>query len=263
MVNITDIVEPRIAPYRNLKINSRFQKDSNIFIAEEKKVVLKLLNSNLEVLSCFAVPEFYNEHKEIIEMKAIPKENLFYANKDIMNKIVGFRLHSGVMAISKIPEQTSIEYLKPPIVVMNGIINSENVGAIVRNAAAFDIQSIIFDNETSSPYLRRAVRVSMGTIFGMDYYHSESLKEDLALLKEKFNYTITAIELTNSAIPIEDYKFTQESIIIFGNEGQGINTGILGICDNIVCIPISDKVDSLNVAATSAIVFHHINKNNI
>lgn len=261
MVSITDIEDPRIKPYRSLRTKSRFHMDTNIFVAEEKKVVLKLLSSNLDVLSCFAVPEFYDENIEAIKNKSIPKENLFYADKNVMNKIVGFRLHSGVMAIGKIPEQTSIEYLKPPIVFMNGIINSENVGAIIRNAAAFNIQSIIFDNETSSPYLRRAVRVSMGAIFGMDYYQSKSLEKDLTILRNQYNYTITAIELANNAIPIQNYTFPLKSVIIFGSEGKGINKNILEICDNIVCIPISDKVDSLNVAASSAIVFYHINQN--
>lgn len=260
MININDIEDQRIIPYRNLRLNIRFHKESNIFIAEEKKVVLKLLSSNLEVLSCFAVPEFYSEFKVIIEKKGIPKENLYSADKNFMKNIVGFRLHSGVMAIGKIPEQTLPENLEPPIVVMNGIINSENVGAIVRNASAFGIQSIIFDNETSSPYLRRAVRVSMGAIFGMEYYQSKNLEEDLTFLKKKFNYTITAIELTNNAIQLQNYTFPRKSVIILGSEGKGINKAILDICDNIVCIPISEKVDSLNVAATSSIVFHHLNK---
>ena len=96
-----------------------------------------------------------------------------------MNKIVGFKLHSGVMAIGKQPVDVNLSELESPVVVMNGIINSENVGSIIRNCAAFGFESIITDKQTSSPYLRRAVRVSMGAVLNIGAVIGERTMIDL------------------------------------------------------------------------------------
>lgn len=261
MINIAQADDSRIELYRNLKDISFTHSEKNLFIAEGLITAKKLLQSNIEIMSFFALPEFYDIFSELIQSKNISKSNQFTSEKNVMNQIVGFRLHQGIMAIGKTPEQTPINKMKPPIVVLNGIVNSENVGAIVRNAVAFSIKSIIFDKRTSHPYLRRAVRVSMGTVFSIQYYHSNNIIKDLAYLKNEKGYELIASEISKSSIPINEHLMRKKTAIIFGSEGKGISNDILSICNKVIHIPIAKEVESLNVAASSSIIFNYLYKN--
>ncbi|OGU15633.1 MAG: hypothetical protein A2X61_12065 [Ignavibacteria bacterium GWB2_35_12] len=174
-----------------------------------------------------------------------------------MNKIVGFKLHSGVMAIGKQPVDVNLSELESPVVVMNGIINSENVGSIIRNCAAFGFESIITDKQTSSPYLRRAVRVSMGAVLNMKIHFSENLSDDLQKLKDS-NFKIFSAEINDNSIPISQVEIPDKCAIVFGSEGRGINNEILGISDFTVHIPITAQVNSINVASSSAVILSKI-----
>lgn len=262
MIEITNIDDQRILLYRNLKFTPQSHIDSNVFIAEGEKTTKKLLESNLEIISFFALSNYYDKYGELIKSKAINDNKKYFANKDLMNKIVGFKMHQGIMAIAKQPLKSCLKEMTSPIVVMNEIINSENVGAIIRNAVAFNISSIIRDSATSSPFLRRAVRVSMGTVFNIKYYCSNNLIETLIELKARHNYKLIAIEINNMAKELLNFKFPEKTAIIFGSEGKGIDESILNICDDILFIPINSNVSSINVAASSAIVFNDLANQN-
>jgi tRNA G18 (ribose-2'-O)-methylase SpoU len=258
---IDDINDTRIRYYRNLQQINPTLKDEKIFIAEGEKVVFKALNSSLKIISIFALEEYHEKYKHLIDSK-INIELQFYADKELMEKIVGYRLHHGIMALVQQPEESSLEELSSPIVILNGIIDSENIGSIVRNCAAFNINSLIFDKETSSPFLRRAVRVSMGTIFSMKYHHSEDLWRTIINLKN-LGCQIIASEITSNAQNIGKFDFPDKYAVIFGNEGHGIDSEILEICDNIVYLPINENVSSINVAASSAVFLYLAQKNHL
>jgi tRNA G18 (ribose-2'-O)-methylase SpoU len=257
MIKITDINDERISLYKSLRFTPKEHSDQNVFVAEGEKVVQKLLQSNIEIVSIFALPEFYSSLSELIINQKLSDTILYTADSELMNQIVGYKLHSGIMAIAKQPAMTLPEKMSSPIIILNNIINSENVGAIVRNAAAFNINSIIFDNQTSSPYLRRAVRVSMGTIFNMKYYQSHNIAETIIDLKNS-GYTIISVEITNNSIPINDYIFENKIALIFGSESSGIEKSVLDLSDDIIYIPINPDVPSINVAACSAVIFNEI-----
>ncbi len=259
MIKITNANDSRIGLYRNLKNISVSLSDNKLLIAEGSITARKILNSDIEIVSIFALPEFLNLFAELITQKNISPDNLFTADKTLMNTIVGFRLHQGIMVLGKLPKETPLLELKPPIVVLNGIVNSENVGSIVRNAVAFGIKSIVFDKSSSHPFLRRAIRVSMGTAFSIEYYQSENLIKDLIELRNTKGLEIIASEISNNSIPVDLHKFKEQSTIIFGCEGKGISNDILSICNKVIYIPISKEVESLNVAATSAIIFNKLN----
>ena len=258
MIEIHNIGDERIVHYKNLRKTPAIHTRERVFVAEGKKVTKKLLESNIDVISIFALEEYFNEFKELIKVKNIPGNMQFTASKNIMKDIIGFKIHTGIMAIGKQPPESKPEELQSPLVVMNGIIDSENVGSIVRNCAAFGIKSILFDNETSSPYLRRAVRVSMGTIFDIDISKTENLSETLDFLRKERNFGIIAAELAENSVSLRDYHFPDKFAIIFGTESHGIQDNILDVCDKILHIPISKNVASLNVAASSAVFLNHI-----
>ncbi len=259
METITDIKDPRIQPYRSLRGTPSYHEENDIFIAEGEKVVLKLLNSGLEILSVFAQPEYYEKYEIIISDSNVPDDDLFRSSEEIMEKIVGFRMHQGIMAIGKIPSLTEIPRIELPAVAMNGIIDSENVGSIIRNAAAFGYRSVIFDKKTSSPWLRRAVRVSMGTIFSMQYHSSDELSNPLKSLIER-RIPVISCEISDYSQDISGFDFPVEHCLVFGSEGHGIDKDISGIADAEIMIPVTDKVESLNVAASSAVIMHGARK---
>lgn len=260
MIFIKDINDDRIIHYRNLRKTPALHTQENIFVGEGLKVCLKLLNSAMPVLSIFAMPEYYDKYRELISTKNIPENMLFAAEKNIMNKVIGFKIHTGFMAIGKQPEPTPPDNLSNRIIAMNGIIDSENVGSIIRNSAAFGFNSIITDSETSSPYLRRAVRVSMGTVFDMKICPLVDFIKDLYSLKER-GYSIIAAEIAPESKNVVDFHFPDKFVLIFGTESHGVSEDALNICDNIIHIPISPNVSSLNVAASSAIFMNLIANN--
>ncbi len=260
MIVISDIDDERIAFYRSLRYTPKSHIENRVFVAEEEKVVLKLLRSELEVLSVFACKEYIEQHIELIKKKNISDEQIFIADKSLMKKIVGYRLHSGFMAIGKQPEDIPAENLRKPLIILNALANAENVGSITRNAAAFGFKSIIYDEASVSPYLRRSVRVSMGNVFHLQIHHSDSIKEIINELKTR-GVKIVAIEICEDSIPMDKFRPENDNYaLIFGSEGKGINDEVLELSDLILHIPISPNVASLNVASSSAIVLNKFSK---
>jgi tRNA G18 (ribose-2'-O)-methylase SpoU len=258
MTEIFDINDNRIQEFRTLKKNNNQHFKVNNFIAEGEKVNLKLLKSNLNIIKFFAVSEFYVKNLELFNLNKIDDANIFHANKKLMCGIVGFKVHSGVMALAEIPKFQNINELSNRIVVLNSIVDSENVGSISRNCAAFGVDSLIFDNSTSSPYMRRAVRVSIGAVFQQKILYTQNLLKTLIELKE-LDYQIISAELNDNSIDYKGFSFPEKFCLIFGNESSGIDKSNLEISDYIIKIKISDVVDSINVAASSAVILSKIN----
>ncbi len=259
MVEIKDLDDPKIVFYKSLRYTPPLHVKSKVFIAEGEKVVFRLLLSNLKVQSIFATLEFYHKFRNEIEAKGIPDDQKFFATKDIMEQIVGFHLHSGIMAIGFQPKDAELDELTNQIVVLNQINNSENVGLIMRNCRAFGLESVLVDKYSTSPFLRRAVRVSMGNVFYLKVRHCIDLLQDLFYLRSK-GFTIISSEVTSYSVDLFCYKFPDKFCLIFGNEGKGISKEILEISDIVVQIPISPEVDSLNVAVTSGIFLNEIKR---
>ncbi len=256
MIEIKDQSDTRIELYTSLQKAAEKHLRNGVFVAEGVKVFKKLLESDLKIISIFALPEYYEENNSIIEKRIIDKSKLYFASKDLMAEIIGFKIHSGVMAIASVPQNPPLENLRFPIVALNGIVDSENVGAIVRNCAAFGCHSIIYDKKTSSPYLRRAVRVSMGTVFDVDIHETNSLRNSLLDLKSNKKVKIISSEINENSIDIRNVDKSGNVIIVFGSEGRGIDSEILEYSDFIAHIAISPSVSSLNVAASSAIMLY-------
>jgi len=261
MVKINDINDFRIRHYKSLRFTPPSHTNDSVFITESEKVTLKLLTCKIEVVSLFITYDYIEKYKNLIDKKNIPENMIFVAEKNLMEQIVGFKIHNGIMAMGKIPLNCSLDDMKSPIIILNGIIDSENVGSIVRNCAAFGIKSLIVDETSSSPYLRRAVRVSMGNVLDINVYHSDSLIKTLLLLGNK-GFSIYAAEITANSKNLDSCKFKEPFALIFGNESAGVATEILQQCDAIIHIPVKESVSSLNVASSSAVFLYEISKRN-
>lgn len=255
IIHINSVEDERISHYLSMRDNILDLSGNRLFVAEGEKVVVKLLKSKLQIQSILAKNAFYEKYYDLIEN--CEDVILMTAGDELLKRIIGFRMHTGVMAVAQKPENIEIDELSDRIVCLNGIIDSENVGSIIRNSIAFGIDSIIFDKSTSSPYLRRAVRVSMGTVFNAKIYKSEKLHGDLKILKNS-GFRIVSAEITGQSISINDFIFPEKFVLIFGNESKGIYKEIIDSSDNIIHIPIASAIESLNVASSSAVILSRI-----
>lgn len=269
---ITSLDLPELQPYRTLRRPMEHWQ-RGIFIAEGEKVVRRLLSSNLTILSLLLTPQwleqlFPNEYQPsdtghlITQLSAL---KIFLAEKSLIETIVGYNLHQGIMAIAKVPAELSlnetVERLKQPyfFVALDGLVNSENIGVIVRNSAAFSVDGIIVGETSSSPYLRRAVRNSMGAVFQIPVIHSDNLEETLTTLKQKYRIKIIASH-PHEQSSIHSSNLSGNICIILGNEGEGISNKILNVCDECITIPMMKDTDSLNVASASAVLLYEVRK---
>lgn len=249
--------DTRILLYKNLKFTPPEHTAQNIFIAEGPKVVSKLFSSDIKIVSFFSTFEYFQIYEKELIRKKVSPENIYIAEKSLIDEVVGFNLHYGILAIGEKPNKSDLSDLDDKIVVFNGIVNSENIGSIIRNACAFGVNSIIYDSSSSDPYLRRAVRVSMGSVFLCKIYQSKNLIDSINQLKRN-GYTIIGAEICESSIPLGEIAFPQKVAIIFGAEGPGITKEILENCDFLTYIPIEKAVDSINVSAASAIILNRV-----
>lgn len=258
MTIITDSADPRVKPYHVMTLrNPGFHDREGTFVADGDKVVTALLRSSAGIRSLFALPEFYETYSELIAQRRVPEEAQFTASPEVMENVTGFRHHSGVMAIGVQPPFTSLDTITLPAVALCGVINPDNVGVIARNCAGLGFRSLIIDGGTCSPYLRRAMRVSMGAALWLEVCRCDALLSTaLQELRSKRGTFIVGAELTSDAVAPDAVAWQPNMVIVFGSEAQGISSEVISVCDSITAIPIMPVVQSLNVAAASAIMLY-------
>jgi len=260
LIPITTLENPDLAPYRTLRQSTDHFRQG-MFIAEGEKVVLRLLESPLYVLSVLITTERLEQYDEFMSDRP---ENIkvFVGKKKLLDTIVGFDLHQGIMALGKIPIQASLDSVlsesKSPylFVAIDGLTNAENIGVLVRNCAAFGVQAVLVGETSSSPYLRRAVRNSLGTVFKIPIVHCRNLAETLKLLRNDHEFKIIAAHPRSKEHIIQNVDFSDHCCIVFGSEGDGIGQRVLSACDITAAIPMQLGVDSLNVANANAVFLY-------
>jgi tRNA G18 (ribose-2'-O)-methylase SpoU len=261
VTEIKDIQDPRIAPYRSLKMHHP-EKDG-LFIAESRPAVMSLLHSDMDIVSCLTTRDQYEKFSE--QAAHIDNKNIqFYLmkKKDIED-VIGFKFHHGIMMAAKCPERRSVKDLSESwpsphlLVVMNGIHDPQNVGLITRNAAAFGADTLIVDENTYEPYYRKVVRISMGSIFKLPVAHENNLVPVLNGLKNKCSTKIVVTSLEEGSVSLEEADLSGNLCLVFGNEASGASKALTDIADLKVRVPhIFSKVDSLNVACASSICLY-------
>ena len=252
LITIDDINTPELLIYQQLRDNA-FTAD-NSFIADSSKVVNLILETEIEVKSIFATQAYYDEFKELIQTKNIPK--LYVASKALMQKIVGHKVHHNVMLHGVRPKERSIEELDHNIVMLDNITSSENVGSIARSASALGVHSYLLPQQGPHPFGRRALRVSMGHASRLKLHRYDDIKETIRTLKEQ-GYTIYAAEITEKSIPLSKIEVREKWVLLMGHEGHGIAPDILELCDRVVHIEMEANVKSFNVAVAASIILYN------
>ena len=251
---------PGLQPYRTLRRPLEHFREG-IFVAEGEKVVRRLLESGLPVVSILLTPEWFEKLSVDRSLHGLNATTIYLAKKQLVESIVGYNLHQGIMAVGTLPKERSLDETMQTLkkarflVALDGLVNAENVGVIVRNCAAFGVDAIIVGETSSSPYLRRSVRNSMGTVFQLNIVHVANLRESLVLLHRQYETRIIAAH-PHERSTISNVDFLGNICIVLGNEGEGISPEILEVCTHRVTIPMMNGTDSLNVASASAVFLY-------
>lgn len=254
---------PSLAPYRTMRRATEHERDG-IFVAEGEKVVRRLLNTNLKIVSVLLTNEWLEILRAALQRR--PEQVCAYvAEKRLLETMVGFQLYHGLLAVAEIPKPASLDHVlqrsdRPHLIVaLDGLTSSENLGVMVRNCAAFRVQALLIGETCSSPWLRRAVRNSMGGIFHVPIVKTGSLAEELQKLRTQGFMTIAA-HPHSDAKALSQTDLTADCCIVFGSEGQGISSAVLQACAERVAVPMPAHVDSLNVSSAAAVFLYEISR---
>ena len=271
IVEITDFHAPELDPYARLtqnQLRNRLEPEKGIFIAESPKVIDRALDAGYKPVSLLM------ERKQITGPAAgilsrCGDAPVYTADREMLAELTGFELTRGVLCAFHRPAPRPVEELcknARRVAVLEGIVDSTNVGAIFRSAAALNMDAVLINPSCCDPLCRRAVRVSMGTVFQVPW---GQLGETPADWPEKgmdilhsLGFKTAAMALSDRSVSIDDEQLAKEPklAIVLGTEGDGLAADTIASCDYTVKIPMSHGVDSLNVAAASAVAFWQLGK---
>ncbi|WP_101909157.1 TrmH family RNA methyltransferase [Marasmitruncus massiliensis] len=266
IIEIRDFSSPDLDVFARLteaQLRSRIEPEEGIFIAESPKVIGLALDAGCEPLSLLVERKHIagQAHNVITRCGNIP---VYTADNKLLAGLTGFQLNRGVLCAMRRPQLPGVEELcagARRVAILEGIADSTNVGAIFRSAAALNIDAVLVTPSCSDPLLRRAVRVSMGTIFQVPWTHignkpSEWPQSGIERLR-RLGFKTVAMALSDTAVSIDTPQLMAEEklAIVLGTEGNGLEPCTIVECDYTARIPMSHHVDSLNVAAASAVAF--------
>lgn len=262
ITEITDFLAPELDVYARLtevQLLNREFPEKGLFIAESPKVIERALDAGYEPVSCLMEKRHIDgEGRQILaRIKDVP---VFCAEFNILTQLTGFKLTRGMLCAMKrkpLPDVKELCQNKNRIVILDKVMNPTNVGAIIRSAAALGMDAVILSPGCSDPLYRRAARVSMGTVFQIDWTF---LPDDSFDIIKALGFKTVAMALKDNSLNINDPRLTAENklAIIMGTEGNGLSDETISDCDYTVKIPMYHGVDSLNVAAASAVAFYQL-----
>lgn len=261
--HIEDITDKRVSlytEYNEPQLVHYNEPGSGVFIAETPMVIERALGCGAVPLSFF-VETGALENRDVQRILSETDESIpiYEAQLCVINRITGFNLTRGMLAVlerPKLPTPEDILSSGNNIAVLEDVVNPINVGAIFRSAAALGVDGILLTSASSDPFYRRSARVSMGTVFMIPWTYIPK-EADIPDLLHDNGYTVISMALSDDAksLAAPELKKAGRKAVIFGSEGDGISESTLAKSDHIVVIPMQNGVDSLNVAAASAVTF--------
>ena len=255
---IDSLDDPRLDVFRELK-KTNLTRWSGRFIAEGVRVVKRLLASELEVESVLVS----RSHRHRILGLCLPNVDVFTLPQSVAEMVVGYRFHAGVLACAQRPGQPELATWAQPdsrtsfLVACPNTTDPDNLGTIIRIAAAFGAEGILLGRGCADPFSRRTVRVSMGNVFQMPIREADDIEAELRELGETGKMALLGAVLSDSAIPLADCPVPSRAVLLLGNEADGLPQSLIDLCDQQVTIPMAVGVDSLNVGISAGILMYH------
>lgn len=272
IIEIRDFAAGELDVYARLteaQLLNRDRPEEGLFIAESPKVVMRALDAGYEPVSILAEDRHINgEAREVLAR--CPDIPVYTASFEVLTQLTGYKLTRGLLCAMRrrpLPRVEELCRLARRIAVLENVMNPTNVGAIIRSAAALNMDAVLLTPGCSNPLYRRAARVSMGTVFQIPWTFLEEEeagawpREGMDYLKS-LGFSTAAMALHDESVDIDDPVLRQEEklALILGTEGEGLQEETIAASDYTIKIPMSHGVDSLNVAAASAVAFWELGK---
>lgn len=261
---ITEASDDRLTGYRDLTdvaLRVKLEPDTGVYIAESASVIERALAAGHQPLSLLMEDKWLDRMQPILDNgREFP---IYVADRATLEKITGFHVHRGALALMHRPALPSVESVienATRILVLEDIVDHTNVGAIVRSAAGLGFDGFLVSPRCADPLYRRSVRVSMGTVFDLPWTRLARWPADLDLLRSA-GFTIVAVTPHNASIDLDQFEVPDRVALVVGTEGDGLSTAAINQADSTVRIPMQRGVDSLNVAAAAAVVCWHLRPN--
>lgn len=241
----------------DVKLRSAMEPQWGIYIAESSKVIRRALAAGHQPVSFLMSEKWADDLADVL--RAHPDTPAYVGSEEQLEQVTGFHLHRGALAAMARPEPQPLEQLLQSasrVAILEDIVDHTNVGAIFRSAAALNVDAVLVTPRCADPLYRRSIRVSMGTVFQVPWARLESWPDNLQNLHE-LGFKSAALALKEDSLTLEELSARRDEklALILGTEGHGLSFRTLAACDDTVMIPMSHGVDSLNVAAASAVAF--------
>lgn len=262
IIEITDFSAPELDVYARLtevQLLNRGHPEQGVFIAESPKVIDRALDAGYVPVSILVERKHIETqaHDIITRCEGVP---VYTADFEVLTQLTGFQLTRGLLCAMRRPALPAVEEIctnARRIAVLENVMNPTNIGAIFRSAAALNMDAVLLTPACSDPFYRRAIRVSMGTVFQIPWTFCEDWPQPAMKKLSSLGFKTAAMALSDDSVTIKDQRLMAEEklAIILGTEGDGLAASTIADCDYTVRIPMSHGVDSLNVAAASAVAF--------
>jgi len=257
LVPISQLDDPRLEPYRNLK-STNLTRWAELFIVEGEKLVRRLLESDFEVVHILAGDTYLERIAE-----AVPEEvPVYVVPTRMIDELIGFHFHRGLLACGRrkpairVDEVLEQAPLQSTCLICPDVTDPENLGTIIRISAGLGADFLVLGGRCGDPYSRRISRVSMGNNLKLPIIQTEDLESEVTRLRES-GFEIAATILDPSAEPLHSAKRPKRFALMLGNEGDGLSAEWIAQADRRITIPMQNGTDSLNVAIAAAIFLHH------
>jgi tRNA G18 (ribose-2'-O)-methylase SpoU len=266
--NITSLDDSRINNYRNLR--ERDLRAEGVFITEGALLAERLLQSRFAVESLFVTAENAERYADLLQGRA----PLFVAEARLMRQIVGFDFHRGVLGIGRrllFPDvistlrQLASSQERLRLLVCPNTESAENLGLILRSAAAFGVDAVLLPVAGADPLSRRCLRQSMGSAMSLNITRSDELLRDLSQVRDALNLHLVAAvaDDAESVIALNEFHWPSRSVLVMGNEYSGLDENWLRHCDSLVTIPMAPGCDSLNVSVATSILLYEMSTRSV
>ena len=258
---VTDLADPALDDYlrmTDVRLRSRVEVERGLFMAESYEVISRAVEAGMAPRSFLMNEKWLAKFAPLYEQ--FPDVPVYFGEESLVAQLTGFNLHRGALASMQRPELPSFQELlrdARTVAVIEDIVDHTNVGAMFRSAAALGVDAVLVTPQCADPLYRRSIRVSMGTVFQVPWTRLEAWPTAGVDLLHEAGFDVLALALTDGAVPLDDVDLGPERKVAFvlGAEGHGLKPATLGAVDAHVVIPMAGGVDSLNVAAASAVVF--------
>lgn len=273
LIPLSDLSDPRVRDFTQLKdVNLRksFEAEHGLYLAESFSVISRALAARHQPRSVLTSKHWLGRLQETLGPRAadIP---IFVAEEELLTQLTGFSMHRGAIAAMErpvLPELDKVLSGARAVLILEDLVDHTNVGAAIRSAAAMGFDAILTSPHCADPLYRRAVRVSMGTVFSLPCTRMDTWPDTSEL--KTHGFTVAGLALSPQAVPLPDFCACLQSqvergqqpkvALVLGTEGPGMSQQALAACDQLVKIPLSHGVDSLNVAAAGAVACYAVSQ---